>query len=508
MKRRNFIKNAAIAGVIIPSRLINSSGSGSPDIDFHKNKSSDSFSEMYNVKVSERKVTIFPPETDEILSNPGIGWQTMSRTAIQDKNLPSWIPSRVCYYRWAWERYEPEQGKIDREFLDSYLQQAREANQTLALRVMTTYPGRKNYPDWLKNIGGKIDYVTVFIDGENHPNTPVPDFDDPLVLQIHLDFIKNFGALYDGHPDLDHVDLGSVGWWGEWHLSGTKDRQMPSVDSQRKIVDAYVQAFRKTPLVIPIGASRFTMLEHATKLGVGWRADCFGDMNWHMPKFYTQALAESNALNAWKRAPVAWESCWEMKKWVAEKWPLRFIFNYGLALHGSVLNNKSATLPEGDEVKAEIVRFLQRLGYRFVLKEIVHPVKVKAGKTLDLSMKWQNKGSAPGYKPYKLAYKLSANSGSTKMEKIINGNITTDKWMPGDLELNVQEYIKNPVDLPYGEIYNLRDSIILPADLKPGKYTLSVGINDIVPDKPLLQIGIKGKDSKGWYPVSHIIVAK
>ena len=47
-------------------------------------------------------VTIVPEETDEILANPGMGWQTFHRTAKQDKSLPSWIPSTVHYARWGW----------------------------------------------------------------------------------------------------------------------------------------------------------------------------------------------------------------------------------------------------------------------------------------------------------------------------------------------------------------------------------------------------------------------
>ena len=46
--------------------------------------------------------------------------------------------------------------------------------------------------------------------------------DDPVVLKAHLDFIKRLGRKYDGHPDIDHIDLGSIGWWGEWHLSGSR----------------------------------------------------------------------------------------------------------------------------------------------------------------------------------------------------------------------------------------------------------------------------------------------
>ena len=40
-------------------------------------------------------VRIVPEEMDEILANPGMGWETFHKTANDDKNLPSWIPSTI-----------------------------------------------------------------------------------------------------------------------------------------------------------------------------------------------------------------------------------------------------------------------------------------------------------------------------------------------------------------------------------------------------------------------------
>jgi hypothetical protein len=39
-----------------------------------------------------QQVVVQPQETDEILANPGMGWETFHRTSKHDKNLPSWIP--------------------------------------------------------------------------------------------------------------------------------------------------------------------------------------------------------------------------------------------------------------------------------------------------------------------------------------------------------------------------------------------------------------------------------
>ncbi len=86
-----------------------------------------------------------------------------------------------------------------------------------------------------------------------------------------------------------------------------------------KIVDAYLAAFQKTPLVMLIGGG--DMLRYVVENGAGWRADCLGDMggfskNWcHMRMAYPRLLPEADAVGAWRSAPVAWETCWDMRKW-------------------------------------------------------------------------------------------------------------------------------------------------------------------------------------------------
>lgn len=53
------------------------------------------------VACGQPPVVVTPEVTDQILANPGMGWQTFHRTRLQDKNLPSWIPSsRKPRRRW------------------------------------------------------------------------------------------------------------------------------------------------------------------------------------------------------------------------------------------------------------------------------------------------------------------------------------------------------------------------------------------------------------------------
>jgi len=452
-------------------------------------------------------VTVTPAETDELLANPGIGWETFHRTRTQDKALPPWIPSTVHYARWGWGRFEPQPGKLDTAFLDGVLKESREAGQKLAFRVMCCSTTLRDpyFPAWLKEAGGRI----VETQYGNGATLPVPDLDDPAVLERHLDFIRRLGERYDGHPDIDHIDLGSVGWWGEWHMSNSKSAGMPTPETQKKIVDAWLAAFKKTQLLMLIGGGK--MLTYACERGAGWRADCLGDMGgfsktWcHMRKGYPFWIQQAGVGEAWKTAPVAWESCWDMRRWVQEGWPLRFIFNYALALHGSVLNNKSAPLPEGPEIRPEIERFVRRLGYRLVLRELKHPATAAAGKELTLSMKWQNVGSAPCYKPYRVAYRLSNDNGYAK---VVVGGVTVNKWMPGSVPLFTPEFYKGEWDLPNGEVNDVADKIALPADLPAGAYRLSLAVVGVESEQPAIRLGIQGRADDGWYPLSRLDIAK
>jgi hypothetical protein len=194
-----------------------------------------------------------------------------------------------------------------------------------------------------------------------------------------------------------------------------------------------------------------------------------------------------------------------MRKWVNEGWSLRFIFNYALALHGSVINNKSAPLPEGENIRPEVERFLRRLGYRLVLKELKHPSAARPGGTIQLSMKWQNVGSAPCYKPYRVAYRLSNDDGD---EELFVGEVTVSKWLPGSIELFSEEFFRQPADLPPGMVHDVEDAIRLPDDMRPGDYTLSVGVVGVETMQPVVQLGIEGRDDDGWYPLSKVKVAR
>lgn len=429
------------------------------------------------------RTTVTPAESDAVFANPGMGWQTFHRFADEDRNLEG-IPSSSAYFRFYWRELEPVEGRINYAFFDSLLARAHKAGQKLSFRVMCvgTDGDSIHVPLWLKESGCP---GFSFHYGDEKMTRWVPDMDHPRFKEAHYRFIRELGKRYDGHPDLDLVDIGTVGLWGEWHMGGT-GVNVPSPETRDEILDLWIKAFPRSPKAMLIGDAEG--MRRAVIAGCGWRADCLGDMGgfsktWnHMDNLYRQQVELSGARDAWKTAPVAFESCWTMQKWSDEGWDIDYIFNYGLDLHASFLNNKSAKIPEGSLPRIEA--FLRRLGYRFVLRKLEHAPEVRPGAPLDVALSWENTGVAPPYLDYRLAFRLTGEKDGRAV--MLPTGISLRGWLPGAKDITV--------------------SPVLPRDLRKGTYTLSLAVLDPVRDEPAVRLAIEGRAADGWYPLSTVTV--
>jgi hypothetical protein len=302
--------------------------------------------------------------------------------------------------------------------------------------------------------------------------------------------VEAFGARYDGHPDLDHVDIRSLGHWGEWHFAFVRPRPVVKPAIRKALVDIYTDNFKKTPLVIPIGAK--DELRHAVEKGCGWRADCLGDMGFwgpnhnHMRDLYQQALDEAGANDAWKRAPAVFESCHVEQRWADDGFDVEFIFNEALRWHCSILNNKSSAIPPRWWGATE--RFLKRMGYRFVLRSLSHPLKVAEGKQIAIETEWENLGVAPPYRDTPIVFELRPVGGRGQKEAVVHTEAKVDvrKWLPGRYDLAIKARV--------------------PKKTVPGRYHLAVVMLDAHTGKPAIQLAIEGRDAQGWYAVSEVEV--
>jgi hypothetical protein len=283
------------------------------------------------------------------------------------------------------------------------------------------------------------------------------------------------GKRYDGHPDLDDVDISTVGYWGEgW------GPYLPEWPVQQQLIDAYFHAFPRTPLLMNF--DELPALVYGTKKGAGWRADCWGDMGRpfknfaHMLDLYPEQIARGKLQDVWRTAPVSLESCGVPESWKRWGFSLKPILDQALRWHVSTINIKSSAIPP--EWKAAFDEFQKQIGYRFVLKKLEYPTQVARGSMAQVNMWWFNAGVAPVYRDYLLALEIG--------DAVIPLEADIKQWLPGD------------------SVYE--NSVPIPWELKPGKYPLGVALLDPRTRKPAIRLAITGRQSDGWYQLGEITV--
>ncbi len=453
------------------------------------------------------RVVVSPEPTDELLANPGMGWQTFHQTRKQDRNLPDWIPSTVHYARWGWKELEPEAGKLNETFLDQTLRETRDSGQQLAFRVMccSTSRGNPYHPSWLKQVGGRI-----FEDANYDQNGPfsIPDLDDPKVLDRHLDFIRRLAVRYDGHPDIDHVDLGTVGWWGEWHLSGCKYK-MPTPQNQKKIVDCYLDAFKKTPVIMLIGGDEASSTPS--------RAEPDG------APIASAIWADSLATGATCSKDIRSTSFRAASKTLGRKPPSPGKAA-GTCASGSAKVGRSATFSTMPWPCTARISTTSRRHCPRDPKSAPKPNASSAGSGTASSS--SNLSTPPRPRPANRSN--SRHSGKTPVRPPATGRTASpiaspmrpaklacspdasraDRWMPGTVKPFAGDFLTNPPDLPLGKVVEETESLPLPAELAAGTYRLAIAL--VAPDgtTPVIRLGIRGRQADGWYDLSRIEITR
>ncbi|MFW2388680.1 MAG: DUF4832 domain-containing protein [Polyangiales bacterium] len=471
--------------------------------------------------------------SDEVLTNPGMGftsfhfgwWCNLPPITYPPKECakrvrqhwPENYPAAgTAYFRWHWRDIEPERGQFAFDMIDAAIQSANQLGMTLSFRVMTVAEGKSGLPDWLMNAPHKVS-------GDWRPGdggkTFWPDYRDPKYQSEHARMIAALGNRYNGHPAVDHVDIGTVGCWGEWNTaclsnveslievyepSSRKERRQ-IVKALTQLIDHHLTAFSKTPVImLGLNAEDVEMMVHATRGGAGWRADCWGDWglwggSWsHQGKLYPPMIAAATAADAefvdvWKRAPIQLEICGTLEKWNSLGWTaskpdgkVYKSFQWALAQHASVLNAKSKPVP-GAYTDA-IDELLKRVGYRFTVDRFNHGKTVQPGANTTFISQWRNLGVAPAYLPRTLTYRLRGKSKSV----IFASSEDIRTWLPGS--------------------WNVSDTVRIPDELPTGTYQVDVAILDrdgtapATTALPPLLLGNAGRRADGWYRVSALEV--
>jgi len=451
-------------------------------------------------------LTVIKPKViNDVLINPGMGFMTFQRFNGDNLNEGSgWTEgfpidyqsfdgdltnkdhpaTTIAYWRIYWKFLEPEQGKYRWDMLDKALEVAHSRGQTLLLRIAPYGTGsERDVPSWYRKMVGS---------GTNWKyNNPVNawqvDPEDPRYTECFGGMIRALGERYDGHPDLEAIDLSIVGAWGEG--AGSELLTQPTREA---LVNAYTDSFKKTP-IIALLMDKQTNMYADSQIPVGWRVDCIGDLGFwateqngwtHMYDFYPREIINCNVQDDWKKSPVSFEICGTFLNWRdVQKYnreQVKYIFDQSLKWHISSFNAKSSPVPP--EWSDLVDEWLRRMGYRFALRRFTYPEAVALNGKLQFTSWWENQGVAPCYKDFTLAIRIR--NGNRNELFITDADVR--KWLPGDI------------------VYD--ENIFIPNDFPVGDCDVQVAIVDKIKHEPRVNLAIEGKQPDGWYQLGKLTI--
>jgi hypothetical protein len=426
------------------------------------------------------------------LPNPGRGWATHSSFTNDNANR-NYPASTIAYFRFTWRQAEPTDGGFAFGEMDGLIAQAKSEGQRLAFRISPdSCMDGFGIPDWLYAKG---------INGWHHTGTDwtqcfSPDAADPVYMSYAHRLIDAFGARYNGNPDIDSVDIGLVGDYGEWHYTSAKlqGAAMPPYAVRTQYIDWHFEAFPDTRLIMLLGDLTQTdadTLAYAISKGAGWRADSWGDYRYpynHMEMDYPIKLQAPGVPDAWRTSPVALETGGTIPDWYAA-YPdrLQDALDFAVEYHASVLNAKSAPMPEA--WVDELTVFTSRIGYRFALASApIMPESSVRGTAFAVSLAWTNLGNAPIYGLYTPAVRLL--QGGTEIARAL-ASVDVRTWMP-----HSADGVDYPVDI----------SVTVPSDAAAGTVNVQTAFLDPSTGAAAIQFAMDGRNPDLWYDIGTIIV--
>lgn len=432
-----------------------------------------------------------PPEIDDYLTNPNIGWQDIYTDDPR-------FPQTVAYLRLEWVDLNPAEGVYDWSLLEALRESAPGISFGVKTASSPPWGSGQAVPQWVVDKGSPVVY-NYAVSGEE-ANEPI--YTNCVFLEEHGRFIDAMREKYDGDPQVAFIDIRSYGYYGEWHTPQYDDDSEETLDfhARARIVEMYIggsdtrpctgadgtvkqvtysyPGFQSTQLVMPYTPYYDQTLQWMfanRRRDIGIRHDSLGLKNMH--DSYREDIG-SIVQEIWQTEPIVFEL--SADAWTDDN--LKRARDFIIEMHGSAIHDNFPGL--GDTTL--MLDMLKVTGYRLVLREMRHEREVAAGDPLTLTMQWENVGSAPSYRAYPLVVYLLDWDGEIAAFWPLQADITT--WLPG------------------GTI-DITEQVTLPDDIPPGTYDVALAFVDLETEQSVLQLAIVGRDPSGLYRISRVEVS-
>ena len=297
----------------------------------------------------------------------------------------------LVYARLTWRELEPERGTYDFESFErrNHFDQWRELGARVIVNFCMDVPGDEPHvdlPDWLYEAMGGAGEVYE-LDGRYGFS---PDYTSYVLREAHREALEHIGNRYDGDGFVMAVEVGSVGHYGLWDMTGV-ERSLPSASVMVAYAQDYRNAFQTTQLTC---AARYDAFEG---MDIGCLNADAGDSEaswaWLNRNFYggydevirqeiSAATLESTG-GVWAAHIAEGTRLADMS--TAEYENLLLVLKAGNAsyLYGADLRGL------GED---RLSSLNAALGYRLWIRQVQMPAEISNNSRLRINVTWQNDG--------------------------------------------------------------------------------------------------------------------
>ncbi len=351
--------------------------------------------------------------------------------------------------------------------LDDQLKAIADRGHQAVFRIYADYPKRAyGLPAFLSYVP-KNAYT-----GNGNTTSFSPDYENADLRRAMKNLIAALGARYDGDGRIGFIEVGFLGFWGEWHTYPHTE-WFPSVTVQNEILDAFEQAFHTTKVMMREPKTG----THPATRRIGYHDDSFayntyGTTSWY---FWPKVKAAGDELK-WRTQPIGGElrpeiqlTTWQDSSLCQAGDPAGAPQCYNICMdstHASWMLAHSLFSPGNTGAPhARALEGAARLGHDIFVSSVALAETLSAY-AIDVSVKMTNRGVAPFY--YNWPVRLSVVNAS---------HIVVASW---DTPWRLTEVIDRGVEREFS--FSGRS-----AGLPVGAYTLVMATMNPMPNgKPLV----------------------
>ncbi len=354
--------------------------------------------------------TIRPTDNGKPCVNPCMGWTmhfysnipTNYGSQLEPSDTVADFPGlSTVFLRIPWAFLEPQEGLFNWALLDTPAQRWISQGKKVAISLTCSESWlRFATPEWVFKAGAKSVSFNMGTGPSADGSLVDPIFDDRIFLKKLEAFLMAAGARYDQNPNVEFVDVGSFGLWGEGHtMMSSHFPQKRVMSCLKKHFDLHKKAFPNTLLYISddiagpeTPGSHFPETDLALAMDIGLRDDSI--LVQPPPKSWFHAQM---AQAFWPKHPVVLEHEHYGGSLARGAWSKPLLLKSVEDYHASFISIHWWPRIELEGNRDIIERINLRMGYRLQLRKLSLPDSVAIGEWFDVESTWANAGVAPCY---------------------------------------------------------------------------------------------------------------